>query len=89
MILAVLSSWVVWIALVIVFSRWKRRLLALRPASPADAESRLFAEDYLHSLDELRAAISTAHFENRPGAASADLDECWSIWHTTPEDDPT
>ncbi|MFI6683174.1 hypothetical protein [Streptomyces sp. NPDC050485] len=54
--------------------------------APAEPEPGLFAEAYLHELDHLHAAISAAHLETRPGAASSDLEECWSIWNTGPHD---
>ncbi|MFJ8311880.1 MULTISPECIES: hypothetical protein [unclassified Streptomyces] len=54
--------------------------------APPEPEPGLFAEAYLHELDHLHAAISAAHLETRPGAASMDLEECWSIWNTGPHE---
>lgn len=58
-----------------------------RVALTADAEDErpeLFAAGYVEGLDRLRAAIADARIETAPGAPSADLIDCWSIWPDAP-----
>ncbi|MFD7019293.1 hypothetical protein [Streptomyces sp. NPDC059928] len=77
-------SWLAWVLLSVLFGGAGPRAKADPPQ--AEPESGLFAEAYLHELDHLHAAISAAHLETRPGAASSDLEECWSIWNTGPHE---
>ncbi|MFD8687802.1 hypothetical protein [Streptomyces sp. NPDC059651] len=78
-----------WVGIVLAVC-WAGALLCAaglcRVAMQADAEEEqpLFAAGYVEGLDRLRAAIADARIETAPGAPSADLIDCWSIWPDAP-----